>query len=79
MEQPNRLGPLKRAFNKIAWLWIAVIVFGLVVQCLRSVEMSRSREAFISKLCYLLFTGTAAFLTSAISPFGDRCDSDTGS
>lgn len=79
MEEPKRVGPLKRAYDKTAWLWIFVIVIGLVVQCLRSVEMSHSREAIICKLSRLLVPGSAAFLTSAISPFGDRCDFDTAS
>lgn len=41
--------------------------------------MSDRRDAFISKLYCLLPTDIAAFLTSAISRFGDRCDCDTAS
>ena len=48
LEKTNRL---KRAFDKTYWLWIVVIVFDLISQCLRSANMHADREAFISTFC----------------------------
>ena len=49
-EEPlsEKSSSLKRAYDKTHWLWISIIVFGLVVQTLRSADMSTHREAFIS-------------------------------
>jgi hypothetical protein len=46
-EEPPRLSPLKRMYDKTYWLWILVILIDLVVQCLRSAYMSESRRHFI--------------------------------
>ena len=46
-ERPERSGTLKRAFDKTYWPWIIVIIFGLVVQSLRSATMSKERGRFI--------------------------------
>ncbi|SLM37603.1 calcium channel subunit cch1 [Lasallia pustulata] len=48
IEEPKLVSSLKRAYDKTAWLWISVIAFSLVVQCLRSADMSSSRKAFIT-------------------------------
>lgn len=42
-----KTGTLKRAFDKTYWSWIIIIVFGLIVQCLRSATMSAKRKHFI--------------------------------
>ncbi len=46
-DKVEKTGTLKRAFDKTYWLWITIIVFGLVVQCLRSATMSMQREQAI--------------------------------
>lgn len=40
---------LKRLYDKTAWVWMSVIIYGLVVQALRSAEMSRGRARFIGR------------------------------
>lgn len=47
----EKTGSLKRAFHKTYWPWIIIIVFGLIVQCLRSATMSARREHFIGMRC----------------------------
>ena len=47
-EKPKKLSSLKRFHDKTYWVWITVIVFDLVVQCLRSAQMGAGREAFIN-------------------------------
>ena len=42
-----KTGVLKQAFDKTHWAWIIIIVFGLVVQGLRSATMSVQRRHFI--------------------------------
>ena len=44
----SRPSPLKRLYDKTHWLWIAVILFDLLVMCLRSSSMSQRRERFIN-------------------------------
>ncbi|TIA43120.1 hypothetical protein D6C78_00544 [Aureobasidium pullulans] len=39
---------LKQFVGNTRWIWIAVITYGLIVQCLRSAYMSPSRAAFLS-------------------------------
>lgn len=46
--QPVRVNSAKRVFDKTYLLWIAVIMFGIICQCLRSAQMSTSREKFIN-------------------------------
>ena len=45
----KKISTLKRHYDKFYWLWITIIVFALVVQSLRSADMSPSRENFISE------------------------------
>ena len=45
--EPTRPSHLKRLYEKTSWLWIAIILFDLLVMCLRSSSMSKSRENFI--------------------------------
>ncbi|KAL9131230.1 MAG: hypothetical protein Q9217_000772 [Psora testacea] len=40
--------PLQRLYEKTHWLWIAIILFDLLVMCLRSSSMGESREKFIN-------------------------------
>lgn len=49
IEKIEKISTLKRHYDKLYWLWITIIVFALVVQSLRSAEMSPSRENFISE------------------------------
>lgn len=49
IEKIDKVSTLKRHYDKLYWLWIAIIVFGLVVQSLRSADMSLSRENLISE------------------------------
>jgi voltage-dependent calcium channel len=44
----KRKTPLRRLYDKTHWLWIAVIVLGLVVQCLRSSSMGDDRRKLIT-------------------------------
>lgn len=44
---PRRISALKRFYDQTHWIWIGVITYGLIVQCLRSASMSDSRVAFI--------------------------------
>ncbi|THC97538.1 hypothetical protein EYZ11_002961 [Aspergillus tanneri] len=43
-----KLSTLKRLYDKTEYFWIAVVLFGLIVQALRSSSMSKSRENFIN-------------------------------
>ena len=44
----ERVTGLKKAYRRSYWLWNAVIVFGLVVQCFRTATMSQWTSDFIS-------------------------------
>lgn len=48
-DEPEATRPshLQRLYEKTSWLWIAIILFDLLVMCLRSSSMSASRENFI--------------------------------
>ena len=46
-DEASRSNHLKRMFDKTYWFWIVVIVFGQVVQCLRTAEMGQDRLNFI--------------------------------
>lgn len=46
--EPSRPGTLKRVYERTYWVWIVLIVFDLLVQCLRSAQMESTREIFIS-------------------------------
>jgi voltage-dependent calcium channel len=43
----ERRTPLRRLYDKTYWLWIAVIVLGLVMQCFRSASMGDDRRQLI--------------------------------
>ncbi|GBF66718.1 calcium-channel protein [Trichophyton mentagrophytes] len=43
----RRVSKLKRLFNRTNYLWIGIIAFGLIVQCLRSSSMSSNRKELI--------------------------------
>lgn len=43
----RKVSTLKQIFDKTKWLWIAIVAYGLLVQCLRSYSMSQSRTRFI--------------------------------
>ncbi|KAI9722379.1 MAG: hypothetical protein M1812_001851 [Candelaria pacifica] len=43
----RRLNPLKRAYERTSWIWVLVIIYGLVCQSLRSASMSKDRERFV--------------------------------
>ncbi|KAK2783520.1 calcium channel protein [Emmonsiellopsis sp. PD_33] len=47
-EAPQKLRGLKLIYNRTYWLWIVVISFDLVVQCLRSSSMGPDRRKFIN-------------------------------
>lgn len=49
-DTPEKISALKRAYGKTYWLWIVIIVFGLVCQSLRSANMSNDRKSFIGTL-----------------------------
>ena len=58
-EIPKR-SRLKRAYDRTYWLWIVIILFDLAVMCLRTADMSESRQLFIdntetSVACVLVF------------------------
>lgn len=65
METPEKTSYLKRAFDKTYWLWIVIIVFDLISQCLRSANMRPDREAFISKFVVRM---QLQYLTSTFFP-----------
>ncbi|KAL8967875.1 MAG: hypothetical protein Q9183_002726, partial [Haloplaca sp. 2 TL-2023] len=46
-EAPKKVHPLQRLYDKTYWVWIAVIFVGLVVQSLRTADMSAERGRFI--------------------------------
>lgn len=46
-EEPNRVSPLRRLYDKTYWLWIVIIVFGLVIQSLRSADMGPRRTKLV--------------------------------
>lgn len=48
-DTPHKLRGLKLLYNRTYWLWIAVIAFGLVVQCLRSSSMGPDRRLLIDR------------------------------
>ncbi|KAF2018763.1 hypothetical protein BU24DRAFT_418312 [Aaosphaeria arxii CBS 175.79] len=44
----HRVSKLKRFYDKTSWLWVLVIAYGLICQCLRSATMSDWRRDFIN-------------------------------
>ena len=48
-EKPKRRqSSIQQLYEKTRWIWIAIIVYGLVAQCFRSATMSQRRESFIN-------------------------------
>ena len=45
----KRTNSLKRVYNKTYWIWIVIIGFDLIFQCLRSAEMHPDRKVFIGE------------------------------
>jgi hypothetical protein len=50
MKPKSKKSTLIRLFNKTKWVWIAVIVVDLIVQCFRSARMSDTRRHFIDNV-----------------------------
>ncbi|MCJ1468760.1 calcium channel protein [Pseudocyphellaria aurata] len=48
-DTPEKISAMKRAYDKTSWVWIVIIVFGLVFQSLRSARMHTNREDFINR------------------------------
>ena len=46
-DEPERIPRAKQWFDKTYWLWIAVVAYSIVVQCLRSASQGPAREQFI--------------------------------
>ena len=46
-EDIRKVSRLKRAYERMNWVWILIIIFDLFVMCLRSADMSHSRKTFI--------------------------------
>ncbi|KAI4117180.1 MAG: hypothetical protein LQ345_002531 [Seirophora villosa] len=46
-EEPVRASSLRRWYDKTYWVWIAIIVFGLVTQSLRSADMGPRHANFV--------------------------------
>ncbi|KAI5245923.1 hypothetical protein E4T42_06591 [Aureobasidium subglaciale] len=46
----QKTSTLKHFVGNTRWIWIAVITYGLIVQCLRSAYMSPSRDAFLMEM-----------------------------
>ncbi|KAL5356927.1 Ion transport protein-domain-containing protein [Aspergillus floccosus] len=45
--ETRKISTFKRLYDKMEWFWVCVIIFGLVVQALRSATMSDDRAEFI--------------------------------
>ncbi|KAL9109369.1 MAG: hypothetical protein Q9227_005999 [Pyrenula ochraceoflavens] len=48
VQDTRRVSSIKRLYDRTYWVWILVIVVGLVVQCLRSSVMGDDRKDFIN-------------------------------
>lgn len=46
-DMPRQVSKLKQMYERTYWLWIAIIIYDLVVQAFRSSNMSASRAKFI--------------------------------
>lgn len=47
----RKINPLKRIYNKTYWIWIIIIGFDLIIQCLRSANTHHDhRKVFIGEL-----------------------------
>lgn len=66
-DETPKTSRLKRAYDRIAWLWIVTILFDLSVMCLRTSDMSNSRALFIDNTetvvsCVLVFEIVLRFI-----------------
>ncbi|KAI9710920.1 MAG: calcium channel protein [Bogoriella megaspora] len=43
----KRVNPLKKLYKKSEWVWVAIIVYGLVAQCLRTSHMTHGHQLFV--------------------------------
>ena len=48
-EKLEKTSSLKRAYDKTYWLWIVIIVFGLIWQSLRTANLRVDRHSFIGR------------------------------
>ena len=46
-DEPVKTSPLQQLFDKTHWVWIVILVFGLVTQCFRSANMGPQRKNFV--------------------------------
>lgn len=46
---PRRVSSAKKLYDRTNWVWVIIILSGLVAQGLRSARMSRRRANFIGK------------------------------
>ncbi|MCJ1314261.1 calcium channel protein [Agyrium rufum] len=49
-DKPRKKVPLKRAFDKTYWVWILIIAFGLIIQSLRTSNISRTKLNMINNV-----------------------------
>lgn len=68
----KKTNPLKRIYNKTYWVWIVIIGFDLISQCLRSAEMHHDRKVFIGE-----FDSLSYKLTPDVSIPLDRAETVT--
>ena len=47
-QKSRRVSNIKRLYDQTEWVWIVVIVIGLIIQCLRSARMHDDRKHFIN-------------------------------
>ena len=52
-DETRRSSPLQRLYDRTYWVWIVIIVFGLVTQCFRSANMSPRRGQFVGMCLHL--------------------------
>lgn len=46
---PQRVGVIKKVFDKTWWFWLLIIAYGLLVQCVRTASMGRSQRTFVGE------------------------------
>ncbi|KAL8666981.1 MAG: hypothetical protein Q9168_007349 [Polycauliona sp. 1 TL-2023] len=46
-DEPVKKSPLQRLYDKTNWVWITIIVFGLVTQTVRSADMGEGRKRYL--------------------------------
>lgn len=43
-----RKNRVREVYDRFSWIWIVIIAYGLIIQCLRSAEMSSLRASFVN-------------------------------